>query len=305
MTQAIVTSDAAFLRVEKVLDFIHQHLDQPLSIDAIAAESCWSRWQLQRVFQAHVGKSVAGYVRELKLSRAAEAVLDGHERVIDIATRMGFSSEISFSRSFKQQFQQSPRAYRNSGRRRGLVQPTQASEMVSQLFAGRRRFIEVRVESDVELSLAGISTTINGMFSASPNFSARVPRLWGQLDRLLPIAASEFKQLVGAIDLTNSHAKSTNLTYWATVEQDELQRYQKANGNNCRLKRISVPKQTYAVIQHRGPVAELPATLMWFLVGWLPSSSYQSMEGIELEKYPSDYDVNAESATMEYWLPIA
>ncbi len=41
---------SSFNRICKLLDYIHAHLDQPLSLDDLAQQSCWSRWQLQRVF---------------------------------------------------------------------------------------------------------------------------------------------------------------------------------------------------------------------------------------------------------------
>jgi AraC family transcriptional regulator len=299
----VVAKDAAFLRIEKVLAFIHRNIDQPLNIETIAEQSCWSRWQLQRVFQAHLGKSVASYVRELKLSYAAEAILQGGERIIDIATRLGFSSEISFSRSFKQQFQQSPRHYRNSGKRRGLMQPTQASEVVSHLFDGRCRFIEVRVESDVQLSLAGLKTKINGVFSQAPNFATHVPHIWGIMHRQLSASFTDFEQFIGVIDLTNANNGCDDLTYWAAVERDKLHTLSH-NTDKTPLAPIDVPKQTYAVIKHQGPVSELPATLMWFLLRWLPDSAYKGISGIELEKYPAGYDPLSEQAIMEDWLPI-
>ena len=94
----------AFERISRVLAYIHANLSSTLSLEDIAKQSCWSRWQLQRVFQAETGLTVANYVRELKLSQAAEELLDSKERVIDIALGLGFNSEISFSRSFKQMF---------------------------------------------------------------------------------------------------------------------------------------------------------------------------------------------------------
>ncbi len=102
----------SFERICKLLDYIHNHLDQPLTLDELAQQSCWSRWQLQRVFQSKTGLTVANYVRELKLSTAAETLLADSSRVIDIAVSLGFNSEISFSRAFKQHFGVSPRDYR-------------------------------------------------------------------------------------------------------------------------------------------------------------------------------------------------
>lgn len=110
-------------RIERVLDYIHANLDQPLALAELAEQSCWSRWQLQRVFLHETGLTVAHYVRELKLSQAAEALLSGRQRVLDLALCYGFGSEVSFSRAFKQQFDCSPLAYRKRGLRLGLRTP--------------------------------------------------------------------------------------------------------------------------------------------------------------------------------------
>ena len=64
-----------FTRIERVLDYIHAHLDQPLSLEQLAEQSCWSRWQLQRVFLHETGQTVAHYVRELKLSLTSSPTL--------------------------------------------------------------------------------------------------------------------------------------------------------------------------------------------------------------------------------------
>ncbi len=300
MTEVISTKDSAFQRIEKVLHYVHNHLEHPLAIEDIAAESCWSRWQLQRVFQTHTGKSVAGYVRELKLSRAAEAILDTQERIIDVSTRFGFASEISFSRSFKQQFGQSPREYRSAGVRRGLMQPIQIPENISRLYEGRHRFVEVRVEYLSPLDLVGIKTEINGMFSPTPDFSARVPDIWQKFHQQLVAPLETHKRFIGVIDLNKSNTNTEHLTYWAAVPRTEIAQSDVLDD----LLPVKVPQQIYAVIRHRGPVSELPATLLWMLVVWLPESGYRGSEGAELEIYPSGYDRFDDSSEMEYWLPI-
>jgi AraC-like DNA-binding protein len=88
-----------FNRIERVLAYIHANLDQPLNVADLAALSCWSRWQLQRVFSEQTGLNVAHYVRELKLGQAAQQLVMGQSRVIDIALMYGFGSEASFSRA--------------------------------------------------------------------------------------------------------------------------------------------------------------------------------------------------------------
>ena len=97
-------NDTRFNRLDQLLDYIHRHIHEPMSLNTLAAQSAWSRWQLQRVFVAYTGCTVAQYVRELKLSLAADCLLEHLDRVLDIALSFGFGSEVAFSRAFKQFF---------------------------------------------------------------------------------------------------------------------------------------------------------------------------------------------------------
>ncbi|NRF64028.1 AraC family transcriptional regulator [Vibrio coralliilyticus] len=293
----------AFSRISKVLSYIHQHVSEPLSLDDIARQSCWSRWQLQRVFQTETGMAVATYVRELKLSQAAERLIDSTDRVIDIALELGFSSEISFSRSFKQVFGVSPRAYRKQGLRTGLRKPIEVSQRTDA--EASALFVEVRVESKDEFFLKGLQVEINGLFSLNPDFQQKVPALWHQLEQTLPNECVRPVALTGVIDITQSHFDGSNMQYWAgVVLTDDLMLPQLPSVVSAELSTLVVPAQTYAVVKHRGPIIQLPKTLEWFLLNWLPNSGYRGIDGYELECYPASYNQQDPDAVMEYWIPV-
>lgn len=209
-------SQISFDRISKVLAFIHNNLDSSLSLNDIAKQSCWSRWQLQRVFQSQTGMSVANYTRELKLSVGAEWLLDTNKRVIDIAIEFGFSSEISFSRAFKQKFGISPSTYRKRAQRIGLKKPIEVSRL-SYNGLGSSVFLEVRVDTKEGFILKGVRGEINGLFSSSPNFSQIVPKLWQQLE----LEARDYPRpkgsLLGIIDVTKSDFDGSSLDYWAGI----------------------------------------------------------------------------------------
>lgn len=293
-----------FNRVSKLLSYIHCHLHLSLGLDELAQQSCWSRWQLQRVFQAETGLSVASYVRELKLSSAAEQLLDSSQRVIDIALSLGFSSEISFSRSFKQKFGVSPRAYRKSGLRTGLRKPiANPAERNSDLDAS---FVEVRVESKQSFLLKGVHGEIHGLFSLTPDFQHKVPMLWRELESRVANSSSVSLPTIGVVDVTHGQFDGSNIHYWAGVELGVDPVYpQLPSLVSEHLETLSVPSQTYAVLKHRGPVVELPRSLEWFMLHWLPSSGYRGVDRFELECYPAGYDPVSLEAVMEYWVPIA
>lgn len=107
-------------RINCVLHYIDDNLHQNLNIHLLADISGWSRWQLQRVFSAHTGFSVAQYVRELRLTMAAWKLVSSSDKHLDIALVCGFESEVSFSRSFKQYFGCPPRDYRQTANFTGV-----------------------------------------------------------------------------------------------------------------------------------------------------------------------------------------
>ncbi|PSW19848.1 AraC family transcriptional regulator [Photobacterium sanctipauli] len=292
------TDNHQLTRIERVLDYIHTHIDQPLSVELLAEKSCWSRWQLQRVFLSETNQTVAHYVRELKLSLAAEQLLTSKERIVDIALNCGFNSEVSFTRAFKQLFTCSPSAYRKRGQRIGLKTPLQATMPVHEAHEIKKRLLQIRVERRSDFYLHGASGEIQGLYANEPNYTDVVPSIWQQLNQLTGKKAPFDVPAYGVID-THDIDEGKPAPYWAGFEVTEQAA---ANLNPAHI--LHVPAQEYAVIPYTGAITNLDRTLEWFLSAWLPQSNYRGIEGFELEIYQPTFDINSEEATMEYWIPI-
>lgn len=92
-------------RVRPVLEFVHQNLDTPLTLEKAAALSHFSKYHFQRIFSAVVGESLVQYTNRLRLERAANLLLFNQQSsVTDIAMALGFSSSTNFTRAFKDHF---------------------------------------------------------------------------------------------------------------------------------------------------------------------------------------------------------
>ncbi|MGZ4813538.1 MAG: helix-turn-helix domain-containing protein, partial [Terriglobales bacterium] len=79
-------------RILQVLAHIQQHLNDPLSLDELAALACFSPYHFHRIFSGMVGESVKEYVRRLRLERAAGQLKLGSASVIEIALDAGYES---------------------------------------------------------------------------------------------------------------------------------------------------------------------------------------------------------------------
>lgn len=79
------------------------------------ALGCSAR-HIHRAFEG-TGTTAASYIREQRLSACADELRDpqyAHDSISDVAFRWGFSDISHFSRSFRSQFDMSPRAYRET-----------------------------------------------------------------------------------------------------------------------------------------------------------------------------------------------
>jgi len=108
--------------IHSLTNWIDQNLDKALSIDEVAAKSGYSKWHLQRMFRSVTKQTLGGYIRERRLTLAAEALRQTQRPVFDIAMQYGYDSQQTFSRVFRRQFSQTPTAYRHTMRRQSMVQ---------------------------------------------------------------------------------------------------------------------------------------------------------------------------------------
>ena len=79
------------------------------------------------MFRAVTVQTLGSYIRERRLTLAAEALTLTQRPVFDIAMQYGFDSQQTFSRVFRRQFSQTPTAYRHSMRRQNALRQRPAA----------------------------------------------------------------------------------------------------------------------------------------------------------------------------------
>ena len=100
--------------IRELLVWLESHLDQPLSLDNVAAKAGYSKWHLQRMFKDVTTHAIGAYIRARRLSKAAVALRLTSRPILDIALQYRFDSQQTFTRAFKKQFAQTPAWYRRA-----------------------------------------------------------------------------------------------------------------------------------------------------------------------------------------------
>ncbi len=102
-------------QVQPVLAFAAAHLDENLSLTALAGEAGLSAFHLHRVFSAAAGETPKQFTLRLRLGRAALLLLTSKDSVLNVALSCGFQSHEAFCRAFRRRFGIGPRDYRARG----------------------------------------------------------------------------------------------------------------------------------------------------------------------------------------------
>ncbi len=95
-------------RLAQAIRLMEQHVDEPLTIGAIARRTGVTARALEMIFRKSIGETPGAYYLRLRLGAARRLVLDTRVAMADIAARTGFSSAAAFSRAFSRTFGEAP-----------------------------------------------------------------------------------------------------------------------------------------------------------------------------------------------------
>lgn len=98
--------------VETAREVLASDLDQPLSLEAVAARVGTSVFHLARLFRARTGLAMHAYRNQLRLRSAVPPVLDGSRPLTEVALDAGYASPSHFTDRFRAAYGLAPSALR-------------------------------------------------------------------------------------------------------------------------------------------------------------------------------------------------
>lgn len=100
------------LRMRRVVEFMHAHLEEDIGLTELAAAANLSPFHFARMFKRATGLPPHRYLGRLRLDAAKEMLAQGRLPVAEIAAACCFSTQANFARAFKQATGLTPLAYR-------------------------------------------------------------------------------------------------------------------------------------------------------------------------------------------------
>ena len=101
-------------RINKVVAYINNHLDETLDLKTLANEAALSDFHFHRIFKALKNEAIGGYITRLRLEATARLLRYTALTIEEIAFNIGYETPASLSKAFKKQYGISPTEYRTN-----------------------------------------------------------------------------------------------------------------------------------------------------------------------------------------------
>ena len=101
-------------RINKVVAYINNHLDETLDLKTLANEAALSDFHFHRIFKALKGEAIGGYITRLRLEATARLLRYTALTIEEIAFNIGYETPASLSKAFKKQYGINPTEYRTN-----------------------------------------------------------------------------------------------------------------------------------------------------------------------------------------------
>ena len=109
---AIDTSMIRSKPVNDAINYIYVHLSDPMTVSEVAKAAGITPSYLSRLFRRELGISVGTYIHQRKVDTAAHLLKFSDYSTVEIANRLGFSSQSHFIEVFREELGITPKKYR-------------------------------------------------------------------------------------------------------------------------------------------------------------------------------------------------
>ena len=107
----VAATEVASNPVSKVISYVQENISEPLTVSDMAERVALSPSAFSHLFRDVTGKSPYQFVKEMRLNRARELLIEGRLSVTQVSRAVGYSSTSHFINEFRDRFGATPRAY--------------------------------------------------------------------------------------------------------------------------------------------------------------------------------------------------
>jgi AraC family transcriptional regulator len=271
-------------RLQRVIDYIYQHLDADLTLEQLAEQAWMSPYHFHRTYRLLAEEPVNMTVRRLRLQSAAGQLLRSELSLLQIARQLRYGSAEALSRAFRKQYGVSPQAYR------------QQHNQQLQADARTEEFHNMMVQPSAQPQMQNYPIEIQPFHAVSLIGMAHQGDYLG-----IGQTFDKLALLAGEADLLDSDSRFFGLYYDdpLTVPAHELRalacvsvpaslQLDPALPGAEKLQYLTLPQGITVSLLFQGDYAQLEQPYNWLFGQWLPQSGEELADFPPFEEYLND-----------------
>lgn len=263
--------------IQNAIDYIEEHLTEPIDYEQLAKVAFSSSYHFQRVFGIMCGFTLGEYIRKRRLTLAGNDLINAKMKVIDVALKYGYETSESFSRAFQKFHGIMPSQVK-------IGYPLKSFSRLSvkiELIGGAE--MNYRIEEQPELILVGYKKHFLGV----PYGKERAK----QEEEFMTTTRAKQWLLIGAsCDFCTDYCVITNVDdsgydFYLAYKLDEWTRKELFNPDTTGVdfmdkmgfETLIIPKRICAVFEtdrKKRPIAEYIDIRKRIVTEWLPTTDY-------------------------------
>jgi AraC family transcriptional regulator len=271
--------------LNRVVDYIHNHLDSKIDIAHLAELSHFSTYHFHRITRALLGEPLGAYITRTRVETAAKMIRYSENSIEDIAYSVGFETPSSLSKAFKNHFGISPSAHRN---KKELIIKKQ-NIMKTELNIKKPKIVDLEDQNCLYYSMQGAYQDLD--------YGAAWEKLWAEVK-----AQQLFTKGIRHIGLPHDDPKVTEsgkIRYDACLI---IHKTAKPNGD-VGVKELKGGK--FASFLYQGSYKHIADVYDYMFNEWLVNSGHELRDAPCREKYISDARrVEEHKLKTEFYIPI-
>ena len=273
-------------RLNEALNYMEEHMTDEIDIRQLGRIACCSSYHFQRMFTYMAGIPLSEYIRRRKMSLAAVDLQGKDMKIIDVASRYGYSSPTAFNRAFQSVHGIAPSALKKEGIAVKSFPPISFKITVKGV-----EEMNYRIETKEPFRIIGVSVPLEK--DIEKNFAV-IPAKWGEIS-----ADGTLQRLAAMIDTPPYGVLGVS-----TCNDTEPWRYYIAVSSSHAaegLEEYTVPGSTWAIFSGTGTNQAIQELERRIVTEWLPTSGYEYGNAPDVEVY---LNPDPENARFEVWIPV-
>jgi len=273
------------------MNYINNHIDTDINIDQLALDFDINKFHLHKIFKEQIGKNIYETIKSIRLQKASNLLITNkYSTITHIALMCGYNSQASFTRAFKQRFNQTPKIWRKGGYEEYSNKILENSDFEN-LKDTDFSYLEPKIVKTQE---------ITAYYIRHKGYNKETKKTWQKMMAWVYTHNIKKYQQIGIYHDNPIITPLEDCYYVACISPQE-----KVNFKTSTLPYFTIHSELCALFEVEGKYGDILKLIQWVYHIWLPESGYEGLPTASYSIIHQNHFLNNDGIfKLSYYVPI-